>query len=104
MGQDPLELANKLDDGGEGEFIFMISYQPRSRGLNPVSLHGEGRMTNDYGSPPHPAFAVQDAFVQLVVSTYKDAARLVSNVGEHSAIFAPLGPKPEKVETLNLPE
>eukprot|EP00434_Breviolum_minutum_P044350 symbB.v1.2.039602.t1/scaffold6677.1/size16253/1 len=30
----------------------------------------------------------QDAFVQLVVSTYKDAARLVSNVGEHSAIFA----------------
>ena len=61
-------------------------------------------MTNDYGSPPHPAFAVQDAFVQLVVSTYKDAARLVSNVGEHSAIFAPLGPKPEKVETLNLPE
>lgn len=33
----------------------------------------------------------QDAFVQLVVSTYKDAARLVSNVGEHSAIFALLG-------------
>lgn len=30
----------------------------------------------------------QDAFVQLVVSTYKDSARLVSNVGEHSAIFA----------------
>ena len=30
----------------------------------------------------------QDAFVQLAVSTYKDAARLVSNVGEHSAIFA----------------
>ena len=35
----------------------------------------------------------KDAFVQLVVSTYKDSARLVSNVGEHSAIFALLGRK-----------
>lgn len=29
-----------------------------------------------------------DAFVHLVVSTYKEAARLVSTVGEHSAVFA----------------
>ena len=45
-------------------------------------------MITDHHQKP---FAIQDAFVQLVVSTYKDAARLVSNVGEHSAIFAPLG-------------
>ena len=31
---------------------------------------------------------LQDAFVHLVVSTYKEAARLVSTVGEHSAVFA----------------
>ncbi|CAE7516158.1 Nup155 [Symbiodinium necroappetens] len=31
-----------------------------------------------------------DAFVHLVVSTYKEAARLVSTVGEHSAVFAQL--------------
>ena len=32
--------------------------------------------------------ALEDAFVQLAVSTYKEAARLVSTVGEHSAVFA----------------
>ncbi|CAL1146543.1 unnamed protein product [Cladocopium goreaui] len=101
------QLTAKLQDGAESERFWQLlealdapanfkrprPHRALSRAntapIDEASPTPKSRRLGHTKSSGHIEISVgQDAFVQLVVSTYKDSARLVSNVGEHSAIFA----------------
>ncbi|CAK9050439.1 unnamed protein product [Durusdinium trenchii] len=99
-------LCSKLQDATESERFWQLlealdvpanfkkprPHRALSRAntapLDEATPKSHGKLAHTKSSGHIEISVGEDAFVQLVVSTYKDAARLVSNVGEHSAIFA----------------
>eukprot|EP00439_Symbiodinium_sp_Y106_P046746 s3098_g5.t6 len=74
-GKTVMERSSSMPlDGSESQ-----SAEPKSRSRKIKKTKSSGHIDQTVGV---------DAFVHLVVSTYKEAARLVSTVGEHSAVFA----------------